>query len=601
VRNTIFVMLLATLILQLIAPLLVASPWVPSAPSSEGTRDPVLLLRAIGPLASTVLVVNAIFCIAAAAALLAGQINFPVLPVTTAVAALMLVMDWPAERIAWIVCATFMVFAVLGAVSRQWALFLLSTLLVVVSTIAARQLGGGTGRETATVAQVPAQPAGPFDQQFIRWLEARREARQVFSEAKRKFPVFVVAAQGGGIYAATATYSFLSGLDERCDTFAQHVFAISAVSGGAIGAALYHGGMARGPVKAQPCRKPERTAPKVAAEAVGEDHLSPLLMSFLADLFEFVPDRGRALERSFAASVRGSRGASSFDAPFREHWRPEGRRPALVLNTTWSEMGYRVAFAPFELKQISDGTLLSFADERLAHLNVDPTLGAAAVASSRFPGILPAYTVVPPDKAAGPRWNFVDGGYADASGAATALDIYRALREVIKSDERYRDVDLRLILLTSFEPEPDFNKVRGSIGRDTLAPATTLLKVRELLSKQAVTRAVKLFRDFEDAAGNGETTQHRGQDDWKIAVVQLQQDAFNLPLGWMISAITRKLVAALMGGSSSCMALTEASGAGAPAASVPAPEDRHIEIRLNTVRQNTCITESILRLISEPE
>ena len=49
----------------------------------------------------------------------------------------------------------------------------------------------------------------------------------------------MVAAQGGGIYAATHALTFLSGLQDACPRFAQHMFAISSVSGGSIGSAMF--------------------------------------------------------------------------------------------------------------------------------------------------------------------------------------------------------------------------------------------------------------------------------------------------------------------------------------------------------------------------
>src|SRR5215467_7277200 len=60
------------------------------------------------------------------------------------------------------------------------------------------------------------------------------------SAARSKpYPVFIIAVEGGGIYAATAASLFLAKLQDANPDFAQHVFAISAVSGGAIGATIF--------------------------------------------------------------------------------------------------------------------------------------------------------------------------------------------------------------------------------------------------------------------------------------------------------------------------------------------------------------------------
>ena len=61
--------------------------------------------------------------------------------------------------------------------------------------------------------------------------------------AGRRYPVYVVAAEGGGIYAALHAASALGGLQDRCPAFADHLFAISSVSGGSLGAATFAAGL----------------------------------------------------------------------------------------------------------------------------------------------------------------------------------------------------------------------------------------------------------------------------------------------------------------------------------------------------------------------
>src|SRR5262249_11351133 len=58
-------------------------------------------------------------------------------------------------------------------------------------------------------------------------------------EQRKQYPVFVVASQGGGIYAAYHSALVLARLEDVCPGFSQHVFAISSVSGGSLGAALF--------------------------------------------------------------------------------------------------------------------------------------------------------------------------------------------------------------------------------------------------------------------------------------------------------------------------------------------------------------------------
>ena len=68
--------------------------------------------------------------------------------------------------------------------------------------------------------------------EFEQWY-ASRPNLEVYDE----YPVYIVAAQGGGMYAAYQTAIILSRLQDNCPAFRNHLFAISAVSGGSVGSA----------------------------------------------------------------------------------------------------------------------------------------------------------------------------------------------------------------------------------------------------------------------------------------------------------------------------------------------------------------------------
>ena len=104
------------------------------------------------------------------------------------------------------------------------------------------------------------------------------------------------------------------------------------------------------------------------------------------------------------------------------------------------------------------------------------SLMTAAGVSARFPGIMPPFSV----KMYGDKyWNFVDGAYSDNSGATTALDLYEALKGAVPDT----DVDLRIVLITSANPQPklDDKSINGTIFRDTVAPIDAIMKVRDCL------------------------------------------------------------------------------------------------------------------------
>lgn len=180
---------------------------------------------------------------------------------------------------------------------------------------------------------------------FTRWLTKLSEenaAGRVPPQDQAPLPVFLIAAQGGGAYAAAHTLFFLSEAQRACPTFLQHVFAISSVSGGSVGAALLAGLQETQPLTPGPCAAPggtvydaareadgtlaaflsERNAAKetavrraMALEMASQDLLSPLFgATFFPDAVQrFIPypvaslSRARGLERAIAASWESAR------------------------------------------------------------------------------------------------------------------------------------------------------------------------------------------------------------------------------------------------------------------------------------------------------
>ena len=85
-----------------------------------------------------------------------------------------------------------------------------------------------TAHRVRSVGEVAKRPLPDVGSEFLRWLETRQDKEKY---ASGHYPVFVVAAQGGGLYAAHHTARVLAILQDECPAFAQHVFAISGVLG----------------------------------------------------------------------------------------------------------------------------------------------------------------------------------------------------------------------------------------------------------------------------------------------------------------------------------------------------------------------------------
>src|SRR5262249_16779596 len=179
------------------------------------------------------------------------------------------------------------------------------------------------------------------------------------------------------IYAATAAALFLAKMQDAAPDFSQHVFAISGVSGGAIGATVFEalaqsaagslaqggsaavgGSQTSGLAPAAACASgsghqsaAKQPLPKQVSQIMLDDHFSPVVGPIFPELLGATTGRAEALVGSFKNSVcsRDAVAGRALASSFTGHWSPTSLAPALVLNSTWVETGFRVAFAPFPL------------------------------------------------------------------------------------------------------------------------------------------------------------------------------------------------------------------------------------------------------------
>jgi len=511
----------------------------------------VSVYRWVGPLGTMALAFLFIFSNFVVLALLSQKSGFPAVKLVLTAVALSALFNIQIATMAEWLCGACALFVILALVSRLWAVALVAGLLGVLAFCTVL-------RERQHYVQYAESALGgiavdALEARFDDWIQNR--ADRAPADRNKPYPVFIISAEGGGIYAAAAASLFLAKLQDDCPAFAQHVFAISAVSGGAIGATIFQALSQSLPAAtAADCRPradTEGSLTRKVASIMQEDHFSPVVGSIVPDFLGERMGRAEALEQSFEQWGRFSGDAAvkrlAKEAGFIDHWSSSGAAPALVLNTTWAETGYRVAFAPFTFRSSTgnDGTLYSFADADMPGQNI--SLLDAAVVSARFPGILPPYSVKMTSGETGPRrWNFVDGGYSDLSGAATALAIFNALQPASCK----HNVDLKVILLASANPKPNFQTLNGTDFLDTMAPIDAVMKVRELLGNQAVTRASDYFTKPVPCENR------QPASDWQLQQIKLQEQEYSLPLGWKISSTTFGLVSWLIGHPEPCETAT---------------------------------------------
>lgn len=377
---------------------------------------------------------------------------------------------------------------------------------------------------------------------------------------RTSYPMFLVATEGGGIRAAYWTATVLGSLQDVDPTFADHVFAISAVSGGSLGTAVFSALLADGARQGEFAQRGQMI--------LGQDFLSPAIAAMLyPDFFQRgIPfpisflDRGRWLERGWEKAWQNTMHNDRFARPFFDLWRdPHRYVPALMLNGTSVEVGNRIIASNL----LIDEGFLEAADAtgKLFPLNrqneqrrptLDMPLSTAAHMSARFTYVSPAGRFAPDGS------HVVDGGYFENSGAATALDILRQVHDELRQNNQLHAIVPHVIMISNDPlgvasgsrmlaatkemlrtlPKSTNNEAQrrrpGTFLEDLLAPAHALLSAREArgdYAQRAIGRAQKDFCDEIDAS----STNTSGAALNCLHFFSLAPAKVPLPLGWMLS------------------------------------------------------------------
>jgi hypothetical protein len=452
-----------------------------------------------------------------------------------------------------------------------------------------------TADEGSTSAALPPNPRD-LRAAFSAWWKARGALDYAkYKETGKPYPIYVAAAEGGGSYAAMHAASILGGLQDACPGFAHHLFAISGVSGGSVGAATFAGllkqtesaGLKEGLTK--PCRG-EGWLPDnehmvgLADNLLSTDLLAPLVSGLLFPDFvqRFIPfpisdfDRARWLERAFEQAMdetidylattsradnKGER-RNFLATRYVDHWRPEGSIPALVLNTTEVGSGRRRVISPFVFAPESLLTV-PFWDDFKAYPQADRIrdlpVSTAAMLSARFPWATPAGTLrdfdrdlakgSPKSKDKVRKFRLVDGGYFENSGVATAVDMIREMEDVAKAEGFAHEIRIRLIVLISGTyPDQTFY----GLG-EAISPVQTLLQTRTSRAYITIADAERVLHAPLPPPAEKAVEHH-------LQKVTLQNLGYELPLGWRLSPILIMLIRAQNGMPGHCRPKPPGSG-----------------------------------------
>lgn len=400
------------------------------------------------------------------------------------------------------------------------------------------------------------------EEAFRTWLMARPDREYYRRRGAGKYPVYIVAAEGGGIYAAQHAAAFLARMQDICPAFAGHTFAISGISGGSVGAGVFAsllaepklGKRAATGLRGQKCGVTggEAAALERHVDAVlSRDLLSPLVAATVTNDFvqRFSPfvfgpaDRARALEDALSdAWDRAGLTKGSLNRTVRATWTADGHVPALILNTTSVNTGERVATSPIKLEE-SAGRIRTMT--RYMPEGRGLSIATAAVLSARFTYITPAGTAYEKGDRSKEKVRFVDGGYFENSGVDTAMDIITAIRPIADREH----VEIRLI---SLQYKHQSGPANHGIG-EAMSPIRALLATRTHRGQMATERAKAQLAGACPASAP-RTSLCDGEldinDPFRLSVVHDEDGS--LPLGWLLSEQSRQNIGKQIGHPGNC-------------------------------------------------
>jgi len=400
------------------------------------------------------------------------------------------------------------------------------------------------------IRTAPLQEVGRLD--VLKSFEKWHDLVEKNYPAETKHPLYIVATEGGGIRAAYWTAIVLGALQDSNQNFAPHLFAISGVSGGSLGAVVFDA------LLAEPARG---SFQENAHKILGQDFLSPALASMLyPDLVQrFIPfpifyfDRGRSLEMGWEKAWRGTMGNDRFAGSFVDLWKPGLREwmPALFLNGTSVEKGNRIITS--NLRVTNSFLDADDAAERLASHSLGATEAACHIPLSTAAHMSARFTFVSPAGRFPDGSHIVDGGYFENSGATTAYEIATRIKDWC-AFKKIANVDVKIIMISNNPrkpsiapakpaPEPPGPKrtrpavVSGQFMSELTAPLFTLLNTRDArgtYAQKAIGREQRRFKaGVVLAPAEAESSQQLTKD---IVYFKLRDTQVPLPLGWMLSA-----------------------------------------------------------------
>ncbi|MCE9522740.1 MAG: patatin-like phospholipase family protein [Alphaproteobacteria bacterium] len=303
------------------------------------------------------------------------------------------------------------------------------------------------------------------------WVAARR---RVSGRPSGRIPVIIVAAEGGASRAAVWMLAAMRMLDNKTNgDFGRHVFAVSGVSGGSLGAATYaHMLRARGREDGALDWDDKDTRQALARFAT-KDLLSATISTyFLNDMFGSmigplwtwagIPDRNVALEHTFESLWDDNKGfavprhvPSGFLAlrfsPQSDSQMPVELLPHLLLNGTDVGSGKRMITSTIRWSQAE--ALFPDSGDLIQLVSHDVRMATAVTNSARFPFISPAGRFVSTNADGATAYQIIDGGYFENYGARTVWELARAIEDLNAQDPSLEVVPVVVVISNDLDAD----------------------------------------------------------------------------------------------------------------------------------------------------
>ncbi len=379
------------------------------------------------------------------------------------------------------------------------------------------------------------------------WLLNRQDFKK-YQAAEKPYPIYIVAASGGGMHAAMHTAWFLEYMQAKCPDFSHHLFAISAVSGGSLGAMAYAGqqlleetaetangegaSLARKAgcnLKQTDLPVPETGRLKSMRTFLRHDMVAPIVVGGLYPelLQRLLPVRFEGLARtdvlrrsmnrywqSAAAAwkldddttskARCKGGTGFLDCGNFSYWRAEKDVPALIFNTTDVSSGFAFRMANLPVLSLANFNGVAGSLE-LPHTTTFP-LAEGFLASAAFPVALPVIQAwrAGTQRETIPNTRLADGGYYDNSGLLAAVSLKEYIQLVLESEGYDKtDVTVQLIHLSrTSDPKSDWEFECGttplswlptqSAPKEVIAHTDALVNAQETRTAPIVVLVQKL-------------------------------------------------------------------------------------------------------------